>query len=175
MPRYVIGLDFGTNSCRSLLVDTDSGRELASHVFRYPSGTGGVILNPLDPGMARQNPADYILGIEETVRGAIGKAKAVDPEFSPEAVIGIGIDTTGSSPMPVDEQGQALWARPFLQPLPPVRARAAIDPWMRLRNRWWASASNTNRSRGITRFTNNCMFCTGSFTMHLECNSGRDN
>ena len=108
MSRYVIGLDFGTNSCRSLLVDAGSGRELASHVFPYPSGTDGVILDSSDPSLARQNPADYLLGIEATVKGAIQKAKAVDPEFSPDAVIGIGVDTTGSSPMPVDEHGQAL-------------------------------------------------------------------
>ena len=108
MSRYVIGLDFGTNSCRSLLVDAGSGRELASHVFPYPSGTDGVILDSSDPSLARQNPADYLLGIEATVKGAIQKAKAADPEFSPDAVIGIGVDTTGSSPMPVDEQGQAL-------------------------------------------------------------------
>lgn len=108
MSRYVIGLDFGTNSCRSLLVDAGSGRELASHVFPYPSGTDGVILDSSDPSLARQNPADYLLGIEATVKGAIQKAKAADPEFSPDAVIGIGVDTTGSSPMPVDERGQAL-------------------------------------------------------------------
>jgi L-ribulokinase len=108
MSRYVIGLDFGTNSCRSLLVDAGSGRELASHVFPYPSGTDGVILDSSDPSLARQNPADYLLGIEATIRGAIQKAEAADPEFSPDAVIGIGVDTTGSSPMPVDVQGQAL-------------------------------------------------------------------
>ena len=108
MSRYVIGLDFGTNSCRSLLVDAGSGRELASYVFPYPSGTDGVILDASDPSLARQNPADYLLGIETTIKGVIQKAKAADPEFSPDAVIGIGVDTTGSSPMPVDKQGQAL-------------------------------------------------------------------
>ena len=108
MARYVIGLDFGTNSCRSLLVDAESGRELSSHVYPYPSGTDGVILDASEPNLARQNPADYLLGIEETVNGAIRKAKAADPDFRSDAVIGIGIDTTGSSPMPVDRQGQAL-------------------------------------------------------------------
>ena len=108
MPRYAIGLDFGTNSCRSLLVNVESGKELASHVFSYPSGIDGVILSSSDPSLARQNPADYLLGLEATIKGAIRKAKEVDPEFSPDAVIGIGVDTTGSSPMPVDEQGRAL-------------------------------------------------------------------
>src|SRR5512136_1845357 len=108
MSRYVIGLDFGTNSCRSLLVNVESGKELASHVFSYPSGTDGVILDTSDPSLARQNPADYLLGIEATIRGAIQKGNESDPQFHSSDIIGIGIDTTGSSPMPVDAEGQAL-------------------------------------------------------------------
>jgi L-ribulokinase len=108
MPRYAIGLDFGTNSCRSLIVDVTTGKELASHVFPYPSGKDGVILDDSEPNLARQNPGDYILGIEDTIIGAISKAKSLEPSFRPESIIGIGVDTTGSSPMPVDELGQAL-------------------------------------------------------------------
>jgi L-ribulokinase len=107
-PHYAIGLDFGTNSCRSLVVEVETGRELASSVFPYPSGTDGVILDPSDPNLARQNPADYLLGIEQTIRQGIERAKAADPQFRQDRVIGIGIDTTGSSPMPVDAQGQPL-------------------------------------------------------------------
>jgi L-ribulokinase len=108
MSKYVIGLDFGTNSCRSLIVDVSDGTELASHVFPYPSGDNGVIIDETDPNLARQNPADYLLGIEVTIREAIEKARKADPNFKSEDVIGIGIDTTGSSPMPVDASGQAL-------------------------------------------------------------------
>ena len=108
MSKYVIGLDFGTNSCRSLIVDVSDGKELASHVFSYPSGKDGVIIDPADPHLARQNPADYLIGIEVTITEAIKKAKAIDQNFIPENVIGIGVDTTGSSPMPLDENGQAL-------------------------------------------------------------------
>jgi len=108
MSRYVIGLDFGTNSCRSLLVDVSSGRELAEHVYEYPSGRDGVIIDESEPHLARQNPADYLSGIEETVRGAIRKAKSRAPEFDPRYIIGIGVDTTGSSPMPVDEHNRPL-------------------------------------------------------------------
>jgi L-ribulokinase len=108
MSGYVIGIDFGTNSCRSLLVDAATGNELASHVYPYPSGTDGVILDASEPNLARQNPADYVLGIEAVIKGALQKGKGADPHFSAEAVIGIGIDTTGSSPMPVDDKGQAL-------------------------------------------------------------------
>ena len=108
MSRYALGLDFGTNSCRSLLVDVTSGTEIASHVFPYPSGSDGVITDASEPNLARQNPADYLLGIEATIRGAIQKGKGSDPQFHSSDIIGIGIDTTGSSPMPVDAEGQAL-------------------------------------------------------------------
>jgi L-ribulokinase len=108
MSPYAIGLDFGTNSCRSLLVEVNTGNELATYVYPYPSGNDGVILDASDPSLARQNPADYLLGIEASIKGAIQNGKTADPTFSPEAVIGIGVDTTGSSPMPVDERGQPL-------------------------------------------------------------------
>ena len=108
MSKYAIGLDFGTNSCRSLIVDISNGNELASHVFNYPSGEAGVIIDSSNPNLARQNPQDYIQGIEVTVKEAIKKAKAADSNFSEENVIGIGVDTTGSSPMPVDEKGAPL-------------------------------------------------------------------
>jgi L-ribulokinase len=108
MSKYVIGLDFGTNSCRSLIVDVANGKELASHVFPYPSGSDGVLIDANDPNFARQNPADYVEGIEATIIEALKKAKVVDPAFSPSHVIGIGVDTTGSSPLPVDAEGQPL-------------------------------------------------------------------
>jgi len=108
MSKYSIGLDFGTNSCRSLIVDLKNGNELASHVFSYPSGDAGVITDKSDPNLARQNPADYLQGIEITIKEAIKKAEAADSEFSREKIIGIGVDTTGSSPMPVDSNGTPL-------------------------------------------------------------------
>ena len=108
MSKYVIGLDFGTNSCRSLIVDTANGKELASQVFSYPSGKQGVIVDSADPNLARQNPADYLKGIEATIKGALKKARSARHSFSAADVIGIGVDTTGSSPMPVDARGQAL-------------------------------------------------------------------
>ena len=108
MSKYVIGLDFGTNSCRSLIVDVANGKELASHVFKYPSGNDGVIVDAADTNLARQNPADYLIGIEVIINEAIKEAIKIEPQFKTENVIGIGVDTTGSSPMPVDENGQAL-------------------------------------------------------------------
>ncbi len=108
MSKYTIGLDFGTNSCRSLIVDISDGREVASHVFNYPSGDAGVIIDKSDPNLARQNPSDYLIGIERTVAGAIQKARESDPGFSSSDVIGIGIDTTGSSPVPAGLDGTPL-------------------------------------------------------------------
>ena len=108
MSAYVIGLDFGTNSCRSLVVDCANGRELATHVFPYVSGVAGVILDNSDPNLARQNPADYIPGIQISIIEALRKAGDTVATFSPDRVIGIGVDTTGSSPMPVDQAGNPL-------------------------------------------------------------------
>lgn len=108
MPKYAIGLDYGTNSCRALIVDLSDGTELASNVFNYPTGEAGVIVDVSDPNLARQNPADYIQGAEITIVEAIKKAKIDFPEFSEKDVIGIGVDTTGSSPLPVAEDGTPL-------------------------------------------------------------------
>jgi len=108
MSKYVLGLDFGTNSCRSLIVDVANGRELATQVYPYPSGKDGVIIDAADPNLARQNPADYVKGIEATIKGVLKKAKSVRKSFARSDVIGIGVDTTGSSPMPVDARGTPL-------------------------------------------------------------------
>ncbi len=106
-PAYSIGVDYGTNSVRALIVDTANGREVASHVYEYPSGDAGILLDPKDPNVARQNPADYIDGFITSVKKAVLKAKKVRG-FKPEYVIGIGVDTTGSTPIPVDRDGIPL-------------------------------------------------------------------
>jgi len=112
MKKYAVGLDFGTNSCRSLLVDLADGKELASHVFSYPSGQDGILLDPSDPNVARQNPADYSAGLIESIRGALEQARENVTGFNPANVIGIGIATTGSSPVPVDRNGTPLGLLP---------------------------------------------------------------
>lgn len=112
MKKYAVGLDFGTNSCRSLVVDLADGQELANHVFSCPSGQDGILLDPSDPNVARQNPADYSMGLIESIRGAIKQARKNVAGFNPASVIGIGIDTTGSSPMPVDRNGTPLGLLP---------------------------------------------------------------
>ena len=107
MSKYTIGLDYGTNSVRALLVDTSDGRELASSVFPYPHGKSGILLDPRDPDVARQHPQDYLDGALSTIKDVIAQA-ASDSDFAPEKVVGIGVDTTGSTPIPVDENGVPL-------------------------------------------------------------------
>ncbi len=105
---YTIGLDFGTNSVRSLLVDVSNGNESGTAVYEYETGEAGIILDSADHNLARQNPADYLEGIEVTIKAAIAEAKKADKDFNTNRIIGIGIDTTGSTPIPVDENGTPL-------------------------------------------------------------------
>lgn len=112
MKKYALGLDFGTNSCRSLIVDLTEGKELANFVSDYSSGSDGILLDPKDPNVARQNPEDYHQSLVESVREAAAVAKKEDREFSLQNIISIGVDTTGSSPMPVDEKGMPLGLLP---------------------------------------------------------------
>lgn len=97
-----LGLDFGTNSVRALLVETRTGLEIATAVVGYPSGDEGLLLDPSNPDLARQHPQDYLDAMSQAVREAI--AAAGDP-FDVRRVIGIGVDTTGSTPIPVDAEG----------------------------------------------------------------------
>ena len=99
--KLALGLDFGTNSVRGLVVDTATGKELASHVFNYPHGDAGIILDRRDPHLARQHPQDYLDGTIACVKGCLRKVGATD-------IVGIGVDTTGSTPIPVDADGEPL-------------------------------------------------------------------
>lgn len=109
--QFAIGVDYGTNSVRAVVVDVADGREIATSVYNYPSGEAGVLVDPKDPNLARQNAADYIEGFYQSVGKAVKAAKK-QPGFGPENVVGIGIDTTGSTPIPVDRQGMPLSLRP---------------------------------------------------------------
>ncbi len=105
--QYTIGLDYGTNSVRALIVNVANGQEVGTAVWGYAHGTAGVILGR-DPNLARQHPADYLQGAEITIKAALAQAGDTVRGFKPEQVIGIGVDTTGSTPLPVDAQGQPL-------------------------------------------------------------------
>jgi len=105
---YSIGLDYGTNSARCLIVDTATGNELGNSVYEYETGQAGIILDPADHNLARQAPSDYHKGIEVAVKEAILQAGKADKTFNAGDIIGIGIDTTGSTPIPVDENAVPL-------------------------------------------------------------------
>lgn len=111
MAKYSIGLDYGTNSVRGLLVDVGTGEEIASRVFPYPHGKAGILLDARDPDVARQHPQDYLDGAEAVIKGVLEDA-AARPEFAPDQVIGLGVDTTGSTPIPVDAEGTPLALKP---------------------------------------------------------------
>ena len=105
--KHAIGLDYGTNSVRALVVDTTNGREAGTAVWNYEHGIQGVILGR-DPNLARQHPADYVKGAEVSIKQALAAAKKAVKGFSADQVAGIGVDTTGSTPLPVDANGQPL-------------------------------------------------------------------
>ncbi|MDI6826999.1 MAG: ribulokinase [Armatimonadota bacterium] len=104
---YALGIDFGTNSVRALIADLETGEEVGTYVHNYKRGVDGIILDERDPNFARQDPHDYVEGLEASVRGAIRDAEGVRG-FSADKIIGIGIDTTGSTPIPVDSDGVPL-------------------------------------------------------------------
>lgn len=135
---FTIGVDFGTSSVRALVVDCADGGELGSAVFDYPSGEHGVLVDPRDPHLARQSPADYVLGLERSVSGALAAA-AADPGFAREAVIGIGVDTTGSTPIPVDDRCRplALEAK--------WKGNLAAQAWL------WKDHTGADEAEAITR------------------------
>ena len=108
---FTLGIDYGTNSVRALVVDVRNGRELGTAVINYPSGKEGILLDSRDHNLARQHPGDHLTGLEQSVRAALAQA-AGDPSFSAAEVIGIGVDTTGSSPLPVDAHNVPLGTKP---------------------------------------------------------------
>jgi L-ribulokinase len=108
---FTLGLDYGSNSVRALVVQASDGAEFGSAVVNYPSGDQGILLDAADGTLARQAPGDYLFGLEASAKAALAQA-ASKPGFDASKVIGIGVDTTGSSPLPVDASNRALAADP---------------------------------------------------------------
>lgn len=103
MAKYTIGLDYGTDSVRSLIVNVETGEEVASVVFNYPRWKKGLYCDAPN-NRFRQHPKDYLEGLEYTITEALKQA----PAGVAENVVGISVDTTGSTPVPVDEKGVPL-------------------------------------------------------------------
>ncbi|MCF7689763.1 MAG: ribulokinase [Cephaloticoccus sp.] len=104
---FTLGIDYGTNSVRALVVRCTDGKEFGSAVVNYPTGHQGILLDPRDHNLARQNPADYLFGLEKSVRAALVQARK-QKGFDANKIIGLGVDTTGSSPIPVDQRNVPL-------------------------------------------------------------------
>ena len=103
MAKYVIGLDYGSDSARAVVVCTETGQTLATSVKYYPRWQAGKYCNPAI-NQYRQHPLDYIEVLEGTVKEALSKC----PAGTAEQVVGIAFDTTGSTPVFTDEQGTPL-------------------------------------------------------------------
>jgi L-ribulokinase len=101
--KYTIGLDYGTDSVRALVVNVGTGEEVATHVFNYPRWQKGLYCDPAK-SQYRQHPLDYLEGLETSIKQAL---KKVGKDVA-QNVVGISVDTTGSTPIAVDKKGIPL-------------------------------------------------------------------
>jgi len=101
--QYVIGVDYGTDSVRSVLVNAANGEEVAASVYYYPRWKQGLFCKASE-NQFRQHPLDYIEGLEKTIKGCLAQAGT---EIAAN-VKAISVDTTGSTPVAVDESGTPL-------------------------------------------------------------------
>ena len=113
MEAYVIGVDFGTDSVRSILADAGNGNEVASAVFYYPRWKKGLYCDAA-ANRFRQHPADYIEGLEQTIKECLQKAGSGIASKTKA----ISVDTTGSTPVAVNEQGTPLALLPGFEENP---------------------------------------------------------
>lgn len=112
MKKYVIGLDYGTDSVRAVLIDTENGAELATSVSYYQRWKEGKFCKP-EQNQFRQHPLDHIEGLEKTISDVVKESGV-----APGNILSICIDTTGSSPLPVNKDGIALALTPGFEQNP---------------------------------------------------------
>ena len=105
--KYTIGLDYGTLSVRALLVEVDTGKEVASSTYEYSDSVIDNVLpssgEKLPPDWALQNPADYLTGLEKTIKEVIDIS-----HIDPYDIIGIGVDFTACTVLPITKDGNAM-------------------------------------------------------------------
>lgn len=114
LTKYVIGIDYGSDSVRSVIVNAENGAELSSSVYYYKRWQKNLYCDP-SSNQFRQHPLDYIEGLEHTVKECIAKAGGTSIA---EAIKGISVDTTGSSPVAVDKTGTPLALTPGFEENP---------------------------------------------------------
>ncbi|AMR32270.1 ribulokinase [Mucilaginibacter sp. PAMC 26640] len=114
MDQYVIGIDYGSDSVRSVIVNAADGKEIASSVFNYPRWRDGLYCKPTE-NQFRQHPLDYIEGLESTIKNCI---RIAGGEAIAKAIKGISVDTTGSTPVAVDAAGTPLAMLPEFETNP---------------------------------------------------------
>ena len=105
--KFVIGIDYGTDSVRTVVVDTTNGKIIGTSVFEYPRWKKGLFCEP-SINQFRQHPLDYTEGLEQSVKGALS---GLAPDVV-KNIAGITIDTTGSTPVAVDKEGIPLSLKP---------------------------------------------------------------
>lgn len=110
---HVIGVDFGTDSVRSVLINASNGKEVASSVFYYPRWKQSLYCDP-SLNQFRQHPLDYIEGLEHTIKDCLHKTGAAITN----TVKAISVDTTGSSPVAVNHSGTPLALTPGFEENP---------------------------------------------------------
>ncbi len=110
---YVIGADFGTDSVRSVIINSSNGQEITSSVFYYPRWKQQLFCNPARQ-QYRQHPLDYLEGIETSVRQCVEQA---GPEIA-KRIKAISVDTTGSTPVAIDKTGNPLCFMPGMEDNP---------------------------------------------------------
>ncbi|MEK7720679.1 MAG: ribulokinase, partial [Bacteroidota bacterium] len=103
MTKYTLGVDYGTDSVRTVLVDASNGNEISHSVFYYPRWKAGKYCDPAN-NRFRQHPLDYLEGLEKTITDVIQKV----PSDVAQNVVAISVDTTGSTPVAVDKNGTPL-------------------------------------------------------------------
>jgi len=101
--KFVIGIDYGTDSVRTVVVDTADGKIAGTSVFEYPRWKKGLYCDP-SINQFRQHPLDYVEGLEQSVTRAL---KGL-PDETVKNIVGITVDTTGSTPVAVDKSGTPL-------------------------------------------------------------------
>ena len=111
--KYVIGIDYGTDSVRAILVNVRSGEELGQSVFEYPRWKKRLYCDP-NKNQFRQHPRDYLEGLEYAILNVLQDQTSTVKDH----IVGIGVDTTGSTPVAVDSTGTPLALQPQFEDNP---------------------------------------------------------